>query len=82
MIEANFLGDACLVFVPLRILWKVNLPQKERWLIRILFTASILSTATGIIYAVFVIKAQTIGPNRGLFVSLSGHIKVEMFSTS
>jgi len=75
IICTNFLGDACLVFVPLRILWKVKLPQNERWLIRILFAASILSTITGIMYAVFLIKAQAIGPNRGLFLSLSGHIK-------
>ncbi|KAF8993454.1 hypothetical protein BDQ17DRAFT_139340 [Cyathus striatus] len=74
-LSTDVVGDACLVAIPLRLLWGVKLPRRERRLVLSLFASSILSTLAGIVYAVFIFRAASFGSYRTLFVNMTAHIK-------
>lgn len=52
-------GDICLVVIPMHMLWRVRLPRRQKHLLLAIFSASTLSSLVGIIYAIFMIRAQT-----------------------
>lgn len=54
----DLVADACLVTVPMRMLWRVKLPRSQRRLILSIFTSSVASSFAGIIYTAFVLKSQ------------------------
>ncbi|KAF8074577.1 hypothetical protein FPV67DRAFT_1408645, partial [Lyophyllum atratum] len=58
----DLVADACLVTIPLRMLWRVKLPRTQRRLILSIFASSFVSSLVGIVYTVFVFQMQK---NRG-----------------
>ncbi|KAF8877889.1 hypothetical protein BD779DRAFT_1231137 [Infundibulicybe gibba] len=72
----DIIGDTFLVVVPLQILWRVRLPKSQRTLIIAIFASSILSSATGVVYAYFVFISDSLrGSSRGLIIGLTSQVK-------
>ncbi|GLB43257.1 hypothetical protein LshimejAT787_1301580 [Lyophyllum shimeji] len=68
-------ADACLVTIPLRMLWRVKLPRTQRRLILSIFASSFVSSLVGIVYTVFVFQKQKGGQVWGYWIGLIAGIK-------
>jgi len=65
----DFIADAILVAIPLRLLWGVNLPRSQRILLFSIFSASILVTIVSVVHA-----AYLLGPS-GLLEGLTANVE-------
>ncbi|THH18191.1 hypothetical protein EW146_g2738 [Bondarzewia mesenterica] len=54
-LTADFVSDVILVALPLRLLWNLSLPTRQRRLLFTLFSASMVITLVSVVHAVFVI---------------------------
>jgi hypothetical protein len=57
----DIIANVLLVAAPVYMLWDSTLPKGPRWMIRVVFTTSIMTTAISVMHAVHVM-----GPNRVL----------------
>ncbi|TFK71006.1 hypothetical protein BDN72DRAFT_895980 [Pluteus cervinus] len=71
----DVIGDGSLIFASLFIFWSANLHSGQKLLVLSILCSSIFSTMAGIVYAVFVFQADSLGANRGLLISLTANIK-------
>lgn len=69
-VAADFVSDVVLVVLPLRLMWNLQLPTRQRRLLIALFSASMIITLISIVHAVFVI-----GP-AGFLEAMSANIQV------
>jgi len=70
MRTADFISDGILVVLPLRLLWRVNMPKHMRKLLFSIFSASILVTVVSVVHAVYLL-----GPS-GLLEGLTANVEV------
>ncbi|KAF8879471.1 hypothetical protein BD779DRAFT_1676379 [Infundibulicybe gibba] len=70
---ANLISDALLVFTPLRMLWRVKLPDEQRRLILAGFAASVWTSIAGGICFVFMFGPDSVGLSRRTIRPLLGH---------
>lgn len=75
------IGDASLIGATLYVFWRMKLSKGQRLLILCIFASSIISEMAGIVYAVFVFQADTLGNARGLLISVTAHLKVRLISS-
>lgn len=75
---AELSADACLIGIPLRMLWRVKLPRKQRRLILLIFASSVINSLAGIVYAVlvFVFNSQPDRQRWGYHIAMLAHMKV------
>ncbi|ETW81332.1 hypothetical protein HETIRDRAFT_246383, partial [Heterobasidion irregulare TC 32-1] len=69
-LSADFVSDVVLVVLPLRLMWNLQLPTRQRRLLIALFSASMIITLISIVHAVFVI-----GP-AGFLEAMSANIQI------
>lgn len=69
-LSADFVSDVVLVALPLRLMWNLQLPTRQRRLLITLFSASMMITLISIVHAVFVI-----GP-AGFLEAISANIQI------
>jgi len=72
---SDLIADTCLVFIPLRILWRVKLPRSQRRLVLTIFASSVASSLVGIVYAVFDLQLQKLGGNSGARIGFVSSVK-------
>lgn len=53
---ADFTADLILVFMPIRLLWRIKLSPSRRALLTGIFSASIFTTITSIVHGVYVLS--------------------------
>jgi hypothetical protein len=70
LLTADLISDGILVLLPLRLLWRVNMPRHMRRLLFSIFSASILVTVVSIVHAVYLL-----GPS-GLLEGLTANVEV------
>lgn len=68
--SVDVISSAALVAFPLHVLWRVDLPPKERRLILSLFAASMITTIVCIVHNTFIIGRKAI------LIAMTGHIEV------
>ncbi|TFK66242.1 hypothetical protein BDN72DRAFT_900005 [Pluteus cervinus] len=71
----DVISDTCLIIIPLFMLREVRIPVGQRRLLLAIFCSSIFSSLAGVIYAIFVFRADNLGVKRGLLISLTANIK-------
>ncbi|TFK62558.1 hypothetical protein BDN72DRAFT_848539 [Pluteus cervinus] len=71
----DVISDTCLIVIPLFMLQEIRIPAGQRRLLLAVFCSSIFSSVAGVIYAVFVFRADNLGTKRGLLISLTANIK-------
>lgn len=73
---ARITADLLLVAIPLRMLWRVRLPQQQRRLVLAGFTASTLSTLATVVSSVFQFSPISRGRPRMVLIIMTGNLEV------
>lgn len=58
-VPADIPADTFLIVIPLHMLWRMNLSRPHRFLLLVVFSASVLNSILGIVYSIFVLRAQS-----------------------
>lgn len=75
MSGADLMGDAVLVLFPLAFLWKIRLPRKERVLVLAVFSSSILTLLSALIFTIMAFSPIDLGPQPNLVMTGLGHVE-------
>ncbi|EIW55505.1 uncharacterized protein TRAVEDRAFT_171208 [Trametes versicolor FP-101664 SS1] len=60
-LATDILADLILVFLPMRLLWRIKLPRGKRILLQLIFSASMFTTIVSIIHGVYVFSTNRNG---------------------
>lgn len=72
----DFVADLILFMAPSLMLWNVKLPNNERGLILVTFSASILTILSTVVFAVFWYSQLNLGPNALLLRVATAQVEV------
>lgn len=72
----DLMGDTILIIFPLVFLWKIRLPQRERVLILTVFSSSILTMLSVLVFTVMAFSGIDLGPQANLIMTGLGHVEV------
>ena len=73
---ADFLADLALLLLPIRLLWRINLPPGRCALLTGIFSASMLTSGVSIVHGVYVFSS-----NRNA-EGIWAHVLVSLLTTS
>lgn len=74
------MGDTVLVLFPLAFLWKIRLPRRERVLVLAVFSSSILTLLSALIFTIMAFSGIDLGPQANLVMTGLGHVEVRYIS--
>jgi len=74
------MGDTILVLFPLAFLWKIRLPRRERVLVLAVFSSSILTLLSALIFIILAFSGIDLGPQPNLVMTGLGHVEVRCIS--
>lgn len=78
--EVDLSGDTLLTLVPLIIFWRVELPQTQRYLILVTFSASFMTLIASITFCVLlygsVMGNFNLGSSAALLITMMAHVEV------
>ena len=74
--SVDFIADVFLIAGPVYMLWEINFRPRERMLIRILFSASILTILASVMYFIVWYAESRLGPDSRLIFTMMAHLQV------
>ncbi|TFK71423.1 hypothetical protein BDN72DRAFT_457852 [Pluteus cervinus] len=74
----DVISDPLLIVVPLHMLWKINLPKMQRYLILAGFTASIWTVMASIVCIVIALAPIGTGPARSTLMEMVTHLQASV----
>lgn len=74
----DVLADLILFLIPLRMVWRVNLPLDARRIMNCIFATSVLATLGNLVHIVFLFLRRRDTYN---MITFTGHIQVSMIAT-
>jgi hypothetical protein len=69
-------SDLVGTFIPLKLLWRISLPPKERRLIHGAISASLITAVSGVVTFVFWISVEHVGPDVQIVFDGVRHLEV------
>jgi hypothetical protein len=72
----EFVSDLVGTFVPLKLLWRISLPPKERRLIHGAISASLITAVSGVVTFAFWFSVDAVGPDVQIVLDGVRHLEV------
>lgn len=75
-------ADFLLIAIPLFKIWRVKLDGNQRLLVLSVFSASVFTLLSTLVFSTFTFGAFNHGPSRNILLIVTAHIEVSMLSVT